>query len=57
MAKRTYYVVEPLCHDGEDVPVGGKVELEEGSKSAKDLLAAKVITTQKPVAANEAKGS
>lgn len=44
MAKKTLFVVEPLRHDGDDYPVGGKITLE--AKEAAGLLASGVISAE-----------
>lgn len=43
MAKKTFFVHEPLQHDGESFPVGSKIALEVSQ--ADGLLAAGVIST------------
>lgn len=52
MAKKTFFVLEPLRHDGEDRPVGSKISLDP--KEAASLLASDVLGTDGPVAAEEA---
>ena len=52
MAKRTYTTLEPLRHDGEDIPVGGKVAIDEAAAEA--LIRAGVIVDPKAKAEAEA---
>ena len=52
MAKKTFFVLEPLRHDAEDYAIGSKIALE--AKEAASLLAAGVLGTDGPVVAEEA---
>ena len=47
MAKKTFFVREPLQHDGESFAVGSKIALE--ANQAAGLLAAGVIATEAAV--------
>lgn len=52
MAKKTYFVKEPLQHDGEVFAVGSEITLD--TKLAAGLLESGVISVELPVAAEEA---
>lgn len=47
MAKKTYFVQEPLQHDGESYSVGSEISLD--TKLAAGLLESGVISTAAPV--------
>ena len=48
MATKTYYVVEPVRHDGNDFAPGAKIDLEP--EQASPLLKAGVVAGRKPEA-------
>jgi hypothetical protein len=48
MAKKTFFALEPLLHDGDLFAVGGKIALE--AKEATGLLAAGAISADAPLA-------
>lgn len=57
MATKVFYAVEPIRHDGNDVPPGGRLVMDE--KAAASLLAAGVISlpAAKPSIAKPEKAS